>query len=129
MRDLASNIGTVQAIAPAVLTATTTGEVIDLAGFNSAAVVINTGAIAGDGDFTAKVQESDTTTPGDFADVVAADLIGSFPASLPAASVIRIGYIGTKRYVRVVVTKNGGTSIGLGAVVVQGSAAQRPVAA
>jgi hypothetical protein len=127
MRDLANNIGAVQAVAPAVLSATNTSAAIDLLGFDSGAVVINTGAIVSAGDFTAKLQESDTTTSGDFADVDAEDLVGEFPASLSADSVVKIGYIGTKRYLRTVITKNGGTSIAAGAVVIKGHVLTRPV--
>lgn len=128
MRDIENNIGVVQAVAPAVLSATNTSAAIDLIGFESAAIVINTGAIVSAGDFTAKLQESDTTTSGDFTDVVAANLVGTFPESLAADSVVKVGYIGTKRYVRTVITKNSGTSIAAGAVVVKGRANQRPVA-
>lgn len=128
MRDLAHNIATIQAVAPAVLSATNTSSALDLLGFESAAIVINTGAIVSSGDFTAKLQESDTTTGGDFTDVAAADLIGTFPASLVADSVVKVGYIGSKRYVRTVITKNGGTSIAVGAVLVKGHPADRPVA-
>ena len=128
MRDLVNNLGVVPVIAPAVLSATNTSDPIDLLGFDSAMVVINTGAIVSAGDFTAKLQESDTTTSGDFADVAAGGLIGTFPASLAAASVVKIGYRGFKRYVRLVTTKNGGTSIAAGAVVVKGRAVNRPVA-
>jgi hypothetical protein len=127
MRDLANNIGAVQAVAPAVLSATNTSAAIDLLGFDSGAVVINPGAIVSAGDFTAKLQESDTTTSGDFADVDAEDLVGEFPASLSADSVVKIGYIGTKRYLRTVITKNGGTSIAAGAVVIKGHVLTRPV--
>lgn len=128
MRDLANNIGTVQAVAPAVLSATDTSAAIDLLGFASAAIVINTGAIVSAGDFTAKLQESDTTTSGDFADVAAAHLVGTLPATLEAASVYKQGYIGNKRYLRTVITKNGGTSIAAGAVIVKGHPAEAPVA-
>lgn len=128
MRDIASNFGVVQAVAPAVLSATNTSSAIDLLGFNSAALVLNTGAIVSSGDFTAKIQESDTNTPGGFADVAAADLVGELPATLEAASVYRQGYVGNKRYLRTVITKNGGTSIAAGAVIVKGDAAERPVA-
>ena len=61
MRDLANNLGAVQAVAPAVLSATNTSDPIDLQGFESAAVVINTGAIVSAGDFTAKLQEAVAT--------------------------------------------------------------------
>ena len=128
MRDIAPNIGVVQAVAPAVLSATNTSDPIDLLGFDSAAVVVNTGAIVSAGDFTAKIQESDTTTSGDFADVAAAHLVGSLPATLEASSVYKQGYIGNKRYLRTVITKNGGTSIAAGAVIVKGHPAEAPVA-
>ncbi len=128
MRDLANNIGAVQAVAPAVLSATNTSAAIDLQGFESATVLINTGAIVSAGDFTAKLQESDTTTGGDFTDVVAANLVGAFPASLEADSLVKVGYVGDKRYLRTVITKNGGTSIAAGAVILKGSAHSRPVA-
>lgn len=128
MRDLANNVAAVQAVAPAVLSATNTSAAIDLQGFESAAVIINTGAIVSAGDFTAKLQESDTTTGGDFTDVVAANLVGSFPASLVADSVVKVGYVGSKRYLRTVITKNSGTSIAAGAVILKGNAHSRPVA-
>jgi hypothetical protein len=127
MRDIVNNIGAVQALAPAVIAATATGAALDLLGFESAAIVINTGAIVGSGDYTAKVQESDTTTSGDFADVDADDLQGAFPASLSADSVVKVGYRGFKRYLRLVVTKNSGTSIAVGALLIKGNARQRPV--
>lgn len=127
MRDIVHNIGAVQAIAPAVLAATTTSAALDLLGFDSAAFVVNTGSIVGAGDFTAKVQESDTTTAGDFTDVAASHLHGALPASLAADSVVKVGYRGFKRYVRLVLTKNSGTSIGAGAVLVLGHASERPV--
>ena len=91
-------------------------------------VAINTGAIVTAGDFTTKLQESDTTTSGDFADVAAADLLGTFPASLAADSVYKVGYVGTKRYVRTVTTKNGGTSVAAGIMVVIGHPSDAPVA-
>lgn len=128
MRDLANNIGAVQVVAPAVLSATDTSAAIDLLGFESAAIVINTGAIVSSGDFTAKLQESDTTTGGDFADVAAAHLVGTLPATLEAASIYKQGYIGTKRYLRTVITKNSGTSIAAGAVLVKGHPHNAPVA-
>lgn len=129
MRDLANNIGVALALSPAVQAATIKGNTIDTAGFGSVAFVINTGAIASAGDFTVKVQESNTTTDGDFTDAVAADLTGdNLPASVGADSSYKVGYVGNKRYVRVVATKNGGTSVAIGAVAVKGHADSRPVA-
>lgn len=128
MRDLASNIGLVSAVIPQVLAATDTSAAIDLRGFDSAAVLINTGAIVSAGDFTAKLQESDTTTGGDFTDVAAANLVGSFPASLAASTAYKVGYIGGKRYVRTVVTKNSGTSIAASIQIAKGRPSQKPAA-
>ncbi|MET3578216.1 hypothetical protein ABID19_001233 [Mesorhizobium robiniae] len=128
MRDLANNLGAVLALSPAVQAATIKGVAVDLLGFESAMLVVNTGAIVGAGDYTARLQESDTTTDADFVDVTAPKLIGALPASLTADGAFKQGYIGTKRYIRVVVTKNSGTSIAAGAVVVKGRARSKPVA-
>ena len=128
MRDLSHNLGVRNALSPAVQAATIKGNAIDTKGFNSVAFVVNTGAIVSDGDFTATLQHSDTSVDGDFVDVTAADQTGAFPASLAADSAAKAGYIGNRRYARVVLTKNGGTSIAAGAVAVLGQAADRPVA-
>lgn len=116
MRDLFHNISTRVALAPAVQAAAASGEVIDLTGSSRIAFSVVTGAIAGDGDFGVKLQESDTTTSGDFADVAAGEFSTDAPATLEGASVYRLGYSGFKRYVRLALTKAGGTSIALGAV-------------
>lgn len=128
MRDTHSDMGLAQAIAPAVLAATTTSAALDLQGFNSATVTINCGAIVSAGNFTAKLQESDTTTSGDFTDVAGADLIGTLPAVLAENSVYKQGYKGAKRYVRVVMTKNSGTSLAVSAMLIRGHASVGPVA-
>ena len=128
MKDLYSAVGLVQSLAPVVLVATNTGSAIDLEGFNSAVVEFTTGAIAGAGNFTVKLQESDTTTPGDFADVAAADLKGALPAVLAAATVYKQGYVGRKRYLRHVITLNSGTSIAAAVTVIKSHAGNAPVA-
>ena len=128
MRSLEPNIGAVPMIAPAVQSGNNTGAATDLLGFESACLVVNTGAVAGDGDFSVKLQESDETAGGSFADVAAEHLTGAVPATLEADSVYRLGYIGTKRYIRTVLTKNSGTSLALGAVLVKGHPADAPVA-
>lgn len=79
MKDGISSLGLVASLAPAVVTATTKGNHADLQGFNSATLMINTGAIAGDGLYVIAIQESDTTTDGDFTDVAVGDLLGSLP--------------------------------------------------
>lgn len=128
MRDLYSNIKAVAAIAPAVQAASIDGAAIDLKGAGRAAFVLNTGAIVSAGDFSAKLQESDTTTGGDFADVDSDFVDSDAPATLEAASTYRLGYRGHKRYARIVLTKAGGTSIAAGAVAVLSDLRERPVA-
>lgn len=128
MRDLFSNVSAVLALAPAVKTAAGDGVAIDTHGFGSVAFVVNTGAIVGAGDFSVKLQESDTTTPGDFTDVAADQVDSNAPATLAASSAYKLGYRGFKRYARISLTTAGGTSIAAGAVAVLGDAQKRPVA-
>lgn len=128
MKDGISGLGLAQTLAPAVVTANGNGAAVDLQGFNSATLVINTGAIAGDGLFAVKLQESDTTTSGDFTDVAAGDLLGALPDGLAANSAYKQGYKGTKRYIRAVITKTSGTSIAAGAVILRGNPYDAPVA-
>lgn len=127
MRSLEPNIGAVQMVAPVVLTGNNTASAVELQGFESACLVVNTGAIVGAGDFSIKLQESDDTAGGTFTDVTAEHQTGDVPATLEAASVYRLGYIGVRRYVRTVVTKSSGTSIALGAVLIKGHAHEVPV--
>lgn len=127
MRDLYHNIAARSAITPAVQAASADGTAIDTLGFNRLAFVIHTGAIASAGDFSIKMQESDASGSG-FTDVAAAQVQGSTPATLVASTVYRLGYIGNKRYARLVLTKAGGTSIALGATAILGDPADRPIA-
>lgn len=124
-RDITQNIGTFLALAPAVQNATINGAAIDTLGFESAAIVINTGSIAGAGNFTAKVQDSQDGT--NFADVASQFLVGALPTALAANSTYKQGYLGGNRYLRAVLTLNSGTSIAAGAVAVLGSPKVAPV--
>ena len=125
-RDLKHNIKPVLAVAPAVLTATATSTAIDTLGFESVTLEVLTGAIAGSGNFTPKLQHSDTTTAGDFVDVPAIDLIEALPAVLAANAAVTQGYRGAKRYVRVLLTLNSGTSIAASASVILGHPRSAP---
>jgi hypothetical protein len=128
MRDLFSNIAAKLALAPAVQSAAVQGPAIDTLGFDSLAFTVNTGAIVSAGDFGVKVQESDTTTGGDFTDAAADVVDSNAPATLAANSTYKLGYTGHKRYARLALTKAGGTSIAAGASGVLGNASSRPVA-
>lgn len=127
MKDVKNKVAESTSIAPAVISATTKGTAIDLQGFDSALVILSVGTLT-DGTHTPSVQESDTTTDGDFSDVAAADLIGSLSA-LVSATDQRVSYIGSKRYIRVVNTVTGSPSTGcaLAAVVTKGFAHYEPV--
>lgn len=127
-KDSYSNSNVVASLVPAVQAATLKGSTIDTKGYGTALMVVNTGAIVAAGDYAVAMQESDTTTDGDFADVAATDLIGTLPATLVASTVYRQAYIGSKRYLRAVITKTGGTSIAADAAFVLGTPAMAPVA-
>jgi hypothetical protein len=127
MKDLHSNIGVALAVIPATLTATSTSAAIDLQGFNSACAVVSTGAVAGSGDYTASLTECDTLG-GTYTAVAASDLLGEFIATLAADSVYKVGYVGNKRFIKAVVTKNSGTSIIAGVTIIKGNASSAPVA-
>lgn len=121
MSDLKNNIAAVLALSPAVHSATKAdAPIIDLQGAGSATVIVNTGAIAGSGDFTISLRHGDASDLSGDAAASGDDLLGAFPATLAADSTYAVGYRGGKRYVRVVITKNGGTSIAAGAVIVKG---------
>ncbi len=127
MRDLYSNIGVRLALKPAVASAAANGESVDLHGFNRVSLAVNTGAIAGDGDFGIKLQESDSGS-SNWTDVAADQVDTNAPTTLEADSAYKLGYRGFKRFIRPVLTKAGGTSIAIGAVALLGDAASRPVA-
>jgi hypothetical protein len=126
-KDLYSNFAQTVAVVPAVLTATNTSAGVDLAGFESAAVLINTGAIAGAGVFNVTLEESDAAGSG-YTAVPASKIQGALPTPLAASTVYKLGYLGDKRYIRTVLTLASGTSIVAGAVVLKGNARSKPSA-
>lgn len=120
-RDLKNSMTVLASVVPAVYSATKSdGTIIDLQGASSATVIINTGAIVSAGDFTPSLVVGDASDLSGGAAAAAADLLGSFPTILAENTVYVVGYRGNARYARVVLTKNGGTSIAAGAVVVKG---------
>ena len=124
MSDLKNSIAVALALAPAVISATKSdAPIVDLQGAGSATLVINSGAIAGDGVYSAKLVHGNAADLSDVADVAGDELLGAFPAALAADSVVTVGYRGGKRYVRLVVTKVSGTSVAAGAVVIKGDLA------
>lgn len=116
-RDIRPYIDPKISLAPAAYAAPANGTGIDTAGSEAALVVITTGTITSG---TYKVQESADNSS--FTDVADADLIGvtlnSGGLALVAATVVKISYIGSLRYVRVILTA--ATAANVAAVVNRG---------
>jgi hypothetical protein len=107
-KDMFNNVKIARMISPIspAATGTINSTIVDTAGFNSCTVVIASGAQgAGVTGVTPVVQESATTTTGDFTAVADADLIGlesgaTLGLAANANKQAKIGYVGSKRYVR-----------------------------
>ena len=125
MRDLANRVVQTAVLAPVVQNATVTSAAIDLEGFNSAMISVATGVegvtLSGSVFWTFILQHSDDdstyTVVSSSKDVTdgSIDSNGIFltlddNAETPQVS--GIGYIGGKRYLKVVTTKNGTMSTG-----------------
>jgi hypothetical protein len=94
-------------------TAAVASSLVDLQGYNALEIAIVAGTISDAGTaagYTVKMQHSDTTVAGDFTDVTAADAINGVVSVTNTVDtdddriIGRLGYVGTKRYVRVVAT-------------------------
>jgi hypothetical protein len=106
-------------VAPQSIGGAVNGTGIDLAGAESALVVLQNGAATAGA--TVKIQESvDNST---FTDVADADLIGitgnTSGVAQTASTVVKVSYVGTKRYLRVITTA--GTAALFSALVVRDS--------
>ena len=125
MRDLANRVVQTAVLAPVVQNATVTSSAIDLEGFNSAMISVATGiegvTLSGSVFWTFILQHSDDdstyTVVSSNTDVTdgSIDSNGIFltlDANAETPQVSGIGYIGGKRYLKVVTTKNGTMSAG-----------------
>lgn len=111
MKDLKKTLLTVQALAPVVATETKTSATIDMDGANSLLICFECG-VPGDTlsatvKFTPSLTESDNDS--DYTAVDAGNINGTLAviASGTAASRQVVGYKGTKRYVKAVITAAG----------------------
>lgn len=110
---------------------TTAGDIIDTAEYGSLLFVIQSGTLT-DGTYTVLIHEGDDSGLSDAAAVADADLTNTESSASFAATddntVTKIGYVGSKRYVRLSLvsasTSSGGT---LGAIAIQGSPITAPV--
>lgn len=122
-RDTFNNLSIVNALDTQVISSDTTtdGEVIDTQGFESLTFSLKSGAYT-DGTYTPVIEESDEVTFGGEENAVAdGDLIGTeADAALSAANTLsKIGYRGSKRYVRLTIVSastSSGATIGASAI-------------
>lgn len=120
IRDLHNNVNVQRAISPVSVADTTAevGEIIDMQGKTSLEFVIALGSLAdADATFTVLVEEGDDSALSDAAAVADEDLLGTeaeagfqFDDDNAAR---KIGYIGSKRYVRLTITPVGNASAAL----------------
>ena len=111
MRDLYHDFKPVVSFYPLLKTATANGDAyVDLQGYEGALIVVTAGAIAnGSGAvtlYTFELKESDDYTT--FTAVAAADLLGTEPSFQAVTGATHeekvsktVGYIGSKRYLRI----------------------------
>lgn len=129
MRGQVDNLDVLNTIDPDDYTSTATGAVIDLQGFDSATIAFLVGTLT-DGVHTVKVQHGDLANGSDMADLAATDWTGRALDVLHSDVNQRVGYIGTKRYIRAINTITGGPSTGcqLCVAVVRGKPGLAPIA-
>ena len=125
MRSIKSLFTNILCLAPAARTATATGAAIDLANYDSNVFNFEPGVLT-DGVHTPKLTEC-ATSGGTYTDVAAADQDGTLAAlasNVPQAA----SYIGTLRFIKVVITTTGSPATGLvaGVYAMLGNARKRP---
>ena len=141
MRDTVHNSKFVVSIPPVIPTDNTAqvGTWIDRSGFDSLTFGILTGTLADtDATFAVLMEEASASDQSDHAAVADSDMLSSAAGVAPetAASFIfsddnatkKVGYIGTKQFVRITITPAANSSAApMAAVAVLGHPAQAPV--
>jgi hypothetical protein len=127
MRDLVHSVAVSTTMLPNVITSTTAGTTVDLAGFTKAMFVAHLGTIT-DGTFAFDPEESDDDST--WTNIAAGDLDGTFANGTSSADdrIQEVGYQGSKRYVRCNLTVTGSPSTGgaIGISVIKGGARTLP---
>lgn len=137
MQDLVSEVKASRLHSPAAIitgNGTTTSQIINRADFDSLSLLILLGAIT-DGQWVVTVYEGNAANMSDESAVAAGDLLGLGGAATltivvgDANTVKKIGYRGSKQYVRFKAVQSGATTGGfLAATALQGHARVMPVA-
>jgi hypothetical protein len=108
-RSITKDAAVVLLLKPQEIDDTTETDYVDVRDFDAVELIIAedaTTASSGNG-FTITVEHSDTTTDTSFA--ATTDYVGTIPPILITTTdrVTNVGYVGSKRYVRVVLTETG----------------------
>jgi len=141
MKDLHNNIDITSILHPIGIQATATYTDIDLAGANSAELVIDIGldaALTADASWTFQLYDSDDAVT--YAAVVDADMLGvtgivaglilTVDNVLEDNTIYKFGYVGGKRYLELVVTEAGTALTGImGIMLIKGNLLDSPVIA
>lgn len=108
---------------------TTNGEIIDTADYGALTFVLFTDAVSA-GDVQALIQDGDDSGLSDAAAVADDFLIGTEAGTnIDAAhSIVKIGYVGKKRYVRLSAVTDNSANLTVGAIAIQEEARKSPVA-
>ena len=136
MRDISNRTVAVATQVPAVVTADADGTTVDLQGFNSAMVVVNTGVegdtLSGsvkfdfilehsdnDSDWSAVTSSTDVTEGS----VDSSGIFLTLDANAETPQISQIGYIGGKQYIRCKIDATGTHSNGtpMGVTVIKGN--------
>jgi hypothetical protein len=136
MRDISNRTVAVATQVPAVVTADADGTTVDLQGFNSAMVVVNTG-VEGDTlsasvkfDFILEHSDDDSTwsavtssTDVTEGSVDSSGIFLTLDANAETPQISQIGYIGGKQYIRCKIDTTGTHSNGtpMGVTVIKGN--------
>lgn len=145
MKDLYSNIEAAQVLDPISISATQSAVEVDLIGFNSAVFFwltgIEGGSLSGSLGWTLTMTHADddgTGVAGSYSNVAAADVQGVTPSSgivvtIDAAdedsTLYKIGYVGGKRFVKLLISEVGSTTgMPQALMVVKGNPENAPVA-
>lgn len=144
MKDMHATNKVVSVLAPVIIDATGNQSDIDLAGFNSAELVIDLGANTGTTPAAGhklefKLEHADddgTGSAGTYAAVAAADMLGATPvagvflttdAAAKYENIYQYGYVGGKRFLKVTYTETGTVSVTMSMALIKGNPLDAPV--
>lgn len=117
-RDMYQELAPAVSLAPAARTASANGTGVDLQNSQGNMIMITAGTIT-DGTHAFSIEDSSDNSS--FSAAAAADVVGSltsFTSGTSSGTVREASYIGSKRYIRVVVTASGTTTGGVYSAVV-----------